>query len=64
MSLLLVDDRDGRVVAELETLDEAVAVMEHLARDPETDHLCLVELRHASGALAGYDSSTTVRVLS
>ena len=64
MSLLLVDDRDGRVVAELETLDEAIEVMEHLASEPDTAHLCLVDLRQTSGALAGYESSTTLRILS
>jgi hypothetical protein len=31
MPLLLVDDRDGRIVAELESEDEAVRVLEAMA---------------------------------
>jgi hypothetical protein len=63
MSLLLVDETDGRIVAELETAHEAIQVMARLAQDPEAAHLCLVELRAGGGSLASFNSSTAVRVL-
>jgi len=63
VSLFLVDDTDGRVLAELETLDDAIEIMEHLASDPTTAGLCLVELGRGGGSLAGFESSTTLRVL-
>jgi hypothetical protein len=64
VSLLLVDDADGRVLAVLETLDEAIEVLEHLAEDSAADDLCLVELSGGGGSLAAYESTTTLRVLS
>jgi hypothetical protein len=47
MALLLVDDRDGRVVAEGETEEDARRVLEAWATDEGSvpDSLCLVELR-------------------
>jgi hypothetical protein len=63
VSLLLVDDADGQVLAELETLEEAVEVMSRLAHDPEAAGLCLVELGGGGGSLASYESTTTLRVL-
>ena len=64
MSLLLVDDADGRVLAVLETLDEAIEILEHLADDPAANGMCLVELSRGGGSLAAYESTTTLRVLS
>jgi hypothetical protein len=63
VSLFLVDDTDGRILAELETLDEAIEMMDCLARDPEAAGLCLVEFGRGGGTLAGFESSTTLRVL-
>jgi hypothetical protein len=53
MPVLLVDDRDGRVVAELESQDEALRVLEALARDGTTipEWYCLVELDSRHGAI-------------
>ena len=64
MTLLLVDDTDGRIIAELETIDEAMEVLEHLADDPAAEGMCLVQLDQGGGSLAAFASSTTVRVLS
>jgi hypothetical protein len=63
MSLFLVDDTDGRILAELETLEDAIEMMERMARDPATAGLCLVEFGRGGGSLAGFESSTTLRVL-
>ena len=66
MPLLLVDDRDGRIVAELETEDEALAVLAAMAGDDERvpEYLCLVELRSARGSFFGTDTSIKIRTLS
>lgn len=64
MSLLLVDDTDGRILAELETLDEAIEALEYLADDPAAAGLCLVEVGQGGGALAAFESTTTLRILS
>jgi len=64
VSLLLVDDTDGRILAELETIDEALEVLELLADEPAAEGLCLVQLSRGGGSLAAYGSTTTVRVLS
>jgi hypothetical protein len=65
-SLLLVDDRDGRIVAEVETEEDARAVLEAWASDDGTlpDSLCLVELKSHHGALFGTDSSVKIRPFS
>ena len=59
MPVLLVDDRDGRVVAELENQDEALRVLEALAREDTSipDYYCLVELSSRHGAIVGTDTS-------
>ena len=44
-------------------LEDAIEMMERLARDPATAGLCLVELSRGGGSLAGFESSTTLRVL-
>jgi len=63
VSLFVVDDTDGLILAELETLEDAIEMMERMARDPATAGLCLVELGRGGGSLAGFESSTTLRVL-
>ena len=66
MPLLLVDDRDGRIVAELESEDQALAVLEAMARDDETvpEYLCLIEFQSAHGSVLGTDTSIKFRTLS
>ncbi|MFL5959675.1 MAG: hypothetical protein ACJ75G_05335 [Gaiellaceae bacterium] len=63
MVLLLVDDRDGRIVSEIETEDNAQRVLEAWAADDESipEYLCLVEVRSHHGAILGTDSSVKVR---
>lgn len=65
MTVLLVDDRDGSVLAEIETVEEAAYVLEGWARDDGTipDYICLVELSSRHGALFGADSSAKIRPL-
>jgi hypothetical protein len=63
VSLLLVDDTDGQVLAELETLEQAFEILERLAQDPAAADLCLVELGGGGGALTSLQSTTTLRVL-
>jgi hypothetical protein len=65
MPLLLVDDRDGRVVAEIETEEQATQVLDAWARDDGSipEYLCLVEFHSRHGAVLGTDSSITVRPL-
>lgn len=65
MAVLLVDDRDGRIVAELESPEDAQHVLEAWARDDGSipDYLCLVELRSRHGAILGADSSVKIRPL-
>ena len=62
MSLLLVDDRDGRIVAAVET-EDAQRVLEAWADGNVPDYLCLFELRSHRGAILGTDTSVTVRPL-
>lgn len=66
MVLLLVDDRDGRIVSEIETEEEARAVLEAWTQDDGRmpDYLCLIELSSSHhGALVGTDSSLKIRPL-
>ena len=65
MTLLLVDDRDGRIVAELESQEQALRLLESLARDdPDTaDALCIVAFHDHQGAMVATDSSVTIRPL-
>lgn len=65
MALLLVDDRDGRIVAEVETEDDVQRVLEAWATDDGTmpDYLCLVELRSRHGTILGADTSVKIRPL-
>ena len=63
--MLLVDDRDGRVVAEIETEADARAVLEAWSRDDGglPDYVCLVELHEHHGTLIGTDTTVRVRPL-
>lgn len=65
MPVLLVDDRDGRVVAELMTDDDVRGVLEAWGAEDGTlpDYLCLVEMKAHHGALLGTDSSVKIRPL-
>ena len=66
MPLLLVDDRDGGIVAELESEDEALRVLEAMAsKDANVpDYLWLVECRSNHRSLFGTDASIKIRTLS
>lgn len=65
MSLLLVDDRDGRILAEVTTSDEAQQLIEALWGDEDVPgYLCLVETHSRHGAVLGTDTSVKVRPLS
>jgi hypothetical protein len=65
MSLLLVDDRDGRVLAEVETQEDARNLIERLWADEDVpDYLCLVEFHSHAGAIVGADASVRIRPLS
>jgi hypothetical protein len=63
--LLLVDERDGRIVSELETEDDAQRVLEAWASEDGgiPNHLCLIEVRSRHGALFGTDTSVKIRPL-
>jgi hypothetical protein len=65
MALLLVDDRDGRVLKELETEEEALLLLECMtAEDSEEAHsLCIVALDRREGELMASESSVTIRPL-
>jgi hypothetical protein len=65
MPLLLVDDRDGRVVAELRTEEQVRRVLEAMASDDAKvpEYLCLVDCRTKHGSLVGTDTSVKFRTL-
>lgn len=65
VTLLLVDDRDGRIVSEIETEEQARAVLDSWTTDDGTlpEYLCLVETKSHHGALLGTDSSVKLRPL-
>lgn len=65
MALLLVDDRDGRILAEVETEEDAQGVLEAWAADDGNipDYVCLVELRSHHGAILGTETSVKIRPL-
>ena len=65
MAVLFVDDRDGRVLAELETLEDAQSVLEAWARDDGSipGYVCLVEVRSHHGEILGTDTSVKIRPL-
>ena len=65
MPVLLVDDRDGRILAEIEYVEDAQRVLDAWARDDGSvpDYLCLVELRSHHGVILGTDTSVKIRPL-
>jgi hypothetical protein len=65
MPLLLVDDRDGRIVAEVETAEDAQDVLQAWATDAGSipEYLCLVEVSSHYGAILGTDTSVKIRPL-
>jgi hypothetical protein len=64
MTVLLVDDRDGRVLAEIVSAEDVQRVLAGWADDGSVpDYLCLVELRSHHGGILGADSSVKIRVL-
>jgi hypothetical protein len=66
MPLLLVDDRDGRIVAELESEAQALRILEAMAADDPRvpEYLCLVECRSNHGSLVETDTTVKLRALS
>jgi hypothetical protein len=63
MPLLLVDDRDGRIVAELEGQEQVLNLLETLASDELPENLCIVELHDRPGSVLATESSVTIRPL-
>jgi hypothetical protein len=63
--LLLVDDRDGRIVAELQKPKDVVRILEAWTRDDAyvPDYLCIVEVDSRPGAIVGTDSSVRIHPL-
>jgi hypothetical protein len=62
---LIVDDRDGRVLAETDQLDAAIRALDELEQDdPElAPALCLVRFEEHQGALLGSETTWRVRSL-
>jgi hypothetical protein len=58
MRLLLVHNRDGRVIAELETHEQALCLLERLSSDDP------FALHGRPGSLVASRSSVTIRLLS
>ena len=65
MPYLLVDDTDGRVLAELEGAEHALRLCEMISRrNPRlSETLCVVHLEECAGSLAGVSTAITLRVL-
>jgi hypothetical protein len=65
MTFYVVDDRDGRVAAELHSRDEALRVLEAISREDGhlPAYLCIVEFDDRPGAILGTESSVTMRPL-
>lgn len=61
---LLVDDRDGSVIAELASADQAGRVLAYLALSQQGDpRVSVVCIDHHQGALAGVASTVAMRPL-
>jgi hypothetical protein len=61
---LLVDDRDGRVLAELASAQQAVLLLGLLERNPQrTPKISMVRLDHQRGNLTDITSMVSVRPL-
>ena len=65
MPLMLVDDRDGRVLAQVDTQEEALRLLEAMAADDanQPSYLCLVVCDSSQGAFVETDSSVKIRTL-
>jgi hypothetical protein len=65
MPLRLVDDGDGRIVAEVGTCDQVSQVFEAWLREDRRipDYLCLVKVDGRRGPLVGTETSVKVRPL-
>jgi hypothetical protein len=61
---LLVDDRDGRVLAELSSAQQAAQVLVRHARNTRGDpHVSVVRLDHQQGSLTDITSMVSMRGL-
>jgi hypothetical protein len=61
---LLVDDRDGRVLAELASPQQAVRLLGHLAQNlQESPPVSVVRLDHQQGSLTEVTSMVSMRPL-
>jgi hypothetical protein len=59
-----VDGRDGRVVAELESQEQAIHLLATLdSDDPVLPDLCIVAFHDRQGTIVGTESSVTIRPL-
>ena len=65
MPLLLVDERDGLIVAELQSEEEALRILAAMAGEDERvpDYLTLVDISSHRGSVIGTDTSVTIRVM-
>jgi|SoiMethySBSTD1v2_1073268.scaffolds.fasta_scaffold1708826_2 hypothetical protein len=63
MPYVLVDDRDGCVVAEFDDGDQALRFLERLSRHDLADGLCVVCLRERVGSASAVSTATTLRLL-
>ena len=63
MLYLLVDDSDGRVLAEFDSAERALRLVERLrGRNPDAAaQLCLVHFDDRAGSLSSVSSSLTLR---
>ena len=62
-SFLLVDDRDGYVLAAFDDLDEAFQALEGCDDAELRQALCIVRFGERQGALVGTASTTRVHLL-
>jgi hypothetical protein len=62
---LLVDDRDGRVLAVIDEVDRALRALDRIEQDdPESAQaLCLVRFGEHPGSLLGHETTWRVRSL-
>jgi hypothetical protein len=61
--LLLVDNRDGRVLTALESPEEGLRLLEAMATSKLPDYLCIVRFDDRQGEILGTESSLRVRPL-
>lgn len=65
MPLMLVDDRDSRVLAQADTQEDALHLLEAMAADDANlpTYLCLVVCDSSHGSFVETDSSVKLRTL-